>query len=74
MCDGVRETLCTRCAHREVCAYKDTYLKYLEEMIKFNNEYSDYISFIEKDDPKCKFFKKKIDVYPRFVEDVRGDI
>lgn len=59
MCDGVRETLCTRCAHREVCAYKDTYLKYLEGMIKFNNEYSDYISFIEKDDPNCKFFLRK---------------
>ena len=26
MLDGVKETLCTRCAHREVCAYKYIYL------------------------------------------------
>lgn len=23
---GVKETLCTRCAHREVCTYKQDYL------------------------------------------------
>lgn len=23
---GVKETLCTRCAHREVCIYKQDYL------------------------------------------------
>ena len=23
---GVKETLCTRCAHREVCAYKQDFL------------------------------------------------
>lgn len=74
MCDGVRETLCTRCAHREVCAYKDTYLQYLKGFEDFHNGYLDDASFIRKDDPKCKFFKKKVDVYPRFVEDVRGDI
>ena len=28
MSDGVRETFCTKCLHREVCAYKDTYLRY----------------------------------------------
>ncbi len=61
MFDGVRETLCTRCVHREVCAYKDTYLRYLERLVKFNNEYSDDISFIKKEDPNCKFFSKKSD-------------
>lgn len=44
MCDGVRETICTRCEHREVCVYKDKYLRYLEMLVKFNNEYSDRFS------------------------------
>lgn len=74
MCDGVRETSCTRCEHREVCVYKDKYLQYLKGFEDFHNGYLDDVSFIRKDDPKCNFFKKKIDVYPRFVEDVRGDI
>ena len=26
MSKGVKETLCTRCAHREVCAYKQDFL------------------------------------------------
>ena len=60
MCDGVRETICTRCEHREVCVYKDKYLRYLEMLVKFNNEYSDDISFIKKNDPNCKFFSRKL--------------
>lgn len=27
---GVKETLCTRCAHREVCTYKQDYLDVLK--------------------------------------------
>ena len=30
MPDGVKETLCTRCAHREVCMYKLYYLNILK--------------------------------------------
>ena len=41
--------------------YKDTYLRYLETLVKFNNEYSDDISFIKTEDPNCKFFSKKSD-------------
>ena len=52
MCDGVRETLCVRCVRREVCTYKDAYLSYLKTLMKFNNEYSDDISFVKKDDPQ----------------------
>lgn len=26
MSEGVKETLCTRCAHREVCIYKQDFL------------------------------------------------
>lgn len=34
MSDGVRETQCTKCAHRHVCKYKDMYLKALETVLK----------------------------------------
>lgn len=61
MSDEVRETLCTRCVHREVCAYKDAYLRYLETLVKFNSEYSDDISFITKEEPNCKFFSRNHD-------------
>ena len=30
MSDGVKETLCTRCEHREVCMYKLYYLNILK--------------------------------------------
>lgn len=30
MYEGVKETLCTHCAHREVCAYKQDYLDILK--------------------------------------------
>lgn len=30
MSEEVKETLCTRCAHREVCAYKQDYLDILK--------------------------------------------
>ena len=41
MCDGVRETSCTRCEHREVCVYKDKYLQYLKGFEDFHNGYLD---------------------------------
>lgn len=30
MFEGVKETLCTRCAHRDVCAHKQDYLDILK--------------------------------------------
>lgn len=30
MSDGVKETLCTHCTHREVCTYKNDYLDILK--------------------------------------------
>lgn len=30
MFEGVKETLCTRCAHREVCTHKQDYLDILK--------------------------------------------
>lgn len=31
---GVKETLCTRCAHREVCAYKQDFLDIIKAVEK----------------------------------------
>ena len=60
MDEGVRETLCSSCSHRNVCAHKDDYLnmvKSLQEMFyKFpKNE----IEFMYLRDPDCKFYSKE---------------
>ncbi len=65
MSEGVRETICTSCIHREVCMYKQTYLNYLSACEEMNRNYPDDISFIRKSDPDCNFYKKKSDVNPR---------
>lgn len=62
MSNGVRETICTRCVHREVCIYKETYLQYLQALEQFNEKYATDISFLIKEDPACKFLTKKPDV------------
>lgn len=60
--DGaVRETCCSTCSHRDVCAHKDDYLnmiKSLEEMFyKFpENERV----FMRLRDPDCKFYSKEL--------------
>lgn len=60
--DGaVRETCCSSCSHRDVCAHKDDYLsmiKSLEEMFyKFpENERV----FMHLRDPDCKFYSKEL--------------
>lgn len=60
MNEGVRETLCSSCGHRDVCAHKDDYLnmvKSLQEMFcKFpENERG----FMYLRDPGCKFYLKE---------------
>lgn len=60
--DGaVRETCCSTCSHRDVCAHKEDYLnmiKSLEEMFyKFpENERA----FMHLRDPNCKFYSKEL--------------
>ena len=55
----VRETLCSSCSHRNVCAHKDNYLnmvKSLQEMFyKFPDNERD---FMYLKDPDCKFYSK----------------
>lgn len=57
---GLRETLCSSCGHRDVCAHKDDYLhmvKSLQEIFyKFpENERG----FMALRDPDCKFYSKE---------------
>lgn len=61
MGEAVRETCCSSCSHRDVCAHKDDYLnmiKSLEEMFyKFpENERV----FMRLRDPDCKFYSKEL--------------
>ena len=66
--DGaVRETLCSSCSHRDVCAHKNDYLnmvKSLQEMFyKFPENERE---FMYLRDPDCKFYSKESST-PRFL-------
>lgn len=64
---GVRETLCSSCSHRNVCAHKDDYLnmvKSLQEMFyKFPENERE---FMYLRDPDCKFYSKELST-PKFL-------
>ena len=67
MDEGVRETLCSSCSHRDVCAHKNDYLnmvKSLREMFyKFPENERE---FMYLRDPDCKFYSKESST-PRFL-------
>ena len=67
MDEGVRETLCSSCSHRDVCTHKDNYLnmvKSLQEMFyKFPENERD---FMYLRDPDCKFHSKELSM-PKFL-------
>lgn len=67
MDEGVRETLCSSCSHRDVCTHKDDYLnmvKSLDEVFyKFPENERD---FMYLRDPDCKFYSKESST-PRFL-------
>lgn len=54
MFEGVKETLCTRCAHREVCAYRQDYLDILEAVENAS---------VIRDTPDRKITSKKVICY-----------
>ena len=66
--DGaVRETLCSSCSHRNVCAHKDDYMnmaKSLQEM--FYKLPENERDFMYLRDPECKFYSKESST-PRFL-------
>lgn len=54
---GIRETSCTSCSHKNVCAHKDDYLnmiKSLEEVF-YNFPENERVN-MDLRDPCCKFY------------------
>lgn len=78
MINGVRETSCMGCLHREVCVYRG---KYLDMVKHLQEEFVDYMtdenrSFMAFKDPDCKFCtypnnEKGVDV-PSFLSSGTG--
>lgn len=63
---GVRETLCSSCSHRNVCARKDDYMnmvKSLQEM--FYKLPENERDFMYLRDPDCEFHSKELST-PKF--------
>ena len=64
---GVRETLCSRCLHSQVCAHKKDYLnmvKKLEEL--FYSVPEEERSVMVFREPDCRFMEKELSV-PAFM-------
>lgn len=60
---GVRETLCTKCLHCQVCGHKKNYMtmmKRLEEL--FYSVPEEDRSNMAFQDPACKFNQEKLEV------------
>lgn len=53
---GVKETLCTHCAHREVCTYKKDYLNVLKEVENTTMKLSSH-DFIGAISVGCKYYQ-----------------
>ena len=76
MPDGVKETLCTRCMHKDVCAYKLDYLNILKavenarvSVVKENTDggfsskkVADY-DFISGISVGCRYYRNWTDTY-----------
>ena len=59
--DGaVRETLCSSCGHRDVCAHKDDYLNVVKSLQEMFHKFPDNErEFMYLRDPDCKFYSKE---------------
>ena len=56
---GVRETLCSSCSHRNVCAHKDVYLYMVKSLHGVFYEFPENErEFMHLRDPDCKFYSK----------------
>ena len=74
MSEGVKETLCTCCAHRDVCVYKPDYLHILKsiEDISIIKEFPDgnasskkiaSYDFISEISVGCRYYRHWTDMY-----------
>lgn len=67
MGEGVRETLCSSCSHRNVCSHKDDYLNIVESLQKVFYKFPENKrEFIYLRDPNCKFHSKELST-PKFI-------
>ena len=62
--DGaVRETLCSSCSHRNVCAHKDDYLNMVKSLQEtFYKLPDNERDFMYLRDPDCKFYSKVLNM------------
>ena len=57
---GARETLCSSCSHRNVCAHKDDYLNMVKSLQEMFYEFPENErEFMYLRDPDCKFYSKE---------------
>ena len=73
--DGaVRETLCSSCSHRNVCAHKDNYLNMVKSLQGMFYKFpKDEIDFMYLKDPDCKLYSKESST-PRPIGYVNDDM
>ena len=80
MSEGVKETLCTHCTHREVCAYKRDYLDILKavedaEVVratpdgKTASKKVNCYDFINRISVSCKYYQNRTEAYYRSREE-----
>ena len=74
MCEGAKETLCTRCAHRDVCIHKQDYLDILKAVEnatvirdtpdgKISSKKVIHYDFIDEVSVKCKYYQNRKETY-----------
>lgn len=57
---GVRETLCSSCCHKYICAYKDVYLNMVNSLQEIFYKFpKNERKFIYLKDPTCTFYSKE---------------
>ena len=67
MDEGVRETLCSSCSHRDVCAHKNDYLNMVKSLQEtFYKFPENEREFMYLRDPDCKFHSKELST-PKFL-------
>ncbi len=58
MSEAIKETICTRCIHRDICKYKTEYLDTLKYVANIQKS-PHYYDFIENISVNCKYIKTR---------------
>lgn len=60
MDEGVIETFCSSCSHKDVCAFKDDYLNVVNSLVDmFYKSNKNNREFMDFRDPRCRFYSKE---------------